>query len=394
MSEHGMDGWLTPRERDLGLRRICNDTGICISVLPNGSIFAIERRGGRDAILVNQVLASPIHGGIGRILLRTGGMNPVNIEAAGPHANVQLGVAEGRLVWEGATSGIRHRVTLRLLSDRPAWLWRVEATNIGAAVVPIDAVFIQDLGLGARAFVTNNEVYASQYIDHHIARSARYGPVVMSRQNLAQNGRHPWIMHGCLDGASAFATDAMQLFGPRHRDADGVALAFGTRLADRRLQHEMSCAAIQSFAATLEPNATAVWRFFAFYEPDHPAASDDGDLTRLDAVVWPERDDVALSTEPTRRSVVQNACSLESDRLSADELARRYPDRFLEEFNDGRPLSFFTSDPPHSRHVVLLDKERIVTRRHGAILRSGSAMLPDESTMCATCWMHGVFAAQ
>ena len=75
-------------------------------------------------------------------------------------------------------------------------------------------------------------------------------------------------------------------------------------------------------------------------------------------------------------------------------MAQRYPERFLEEFDAGRLLSFFTSDPPHNRHVVMREKERIVTRRHGSVLRSGKAMLPDQSTLCATCWMHGVFAAQ
>ncbi|HYL19632.1 MAG TPA: hypothetical protein VEV20_13205, partial [Burkholderiales bacterium] len=53
-----------------------------------------------------------------------------------------------------------------------------------------------------------------------------------------------------------------------------------------------------------------------------------------------------------------------------------------------------TPDPPHNRHVVLRDKERMVTRRHGALLRSGQALLPDESTLCFTAWMDGVFAAQ
>ena len=61
---------------------------------------------------------------------------------------------------------------------------------------------------------------------------------------------------------------------------------------------------------------------------------------------------------------------------------------------DGRLLSFFTPGKTHSRHVVLRDKERIVARRHGALLRSGEAMLPNEATLCATCWMHGVFGAQ
>ena len=50
-------------------------------------------------------------------------------------------------------------------------------------------------------------------------------------------------------------------------------------------------------------------------------------------------------------------------------------------------------DGAHNRHVVLRDKEATLARRHGAILRTGQGMLLDETTMCATCWMHGVFAS-
>ena len=78
----------------------------------------------------------------------------------------------------------------------------------------------------------------------------------------------------------------------------------------------------------------------------------------------------------------------------AQSLAQLYPERLHEERAGRRLLSFFTPDPPHNRHVVLRDKERLVTRRHGTLLRSGQSMLPDEATLCATCWMHGVFAAQ
>ena len=35
-----------------------------------------------------------------------------------------------------------------------------------------------------------------------------------------------------------------------------------------------------------------------------------------------------------------------------------------------------------------------MARRHGALLRSGEEMLPDEAILCATSWMHGVFGAQ
>src|SRR5258705_4049525 len=95
--------WCTPRERDLGLHRIGNKAGLGISVLPNGSVFAIEHRSHSDAILVNQVLASPIDSGIGRILVRAGGTRANNIEVVGPHANVQVGVADDQVGWEGVT---------------------------------------------------------------------------------------------------------------------------------------------------------------------------------------------------------------------------------------------------------------------------------------------------
>ena len=80
--------------------------------------------------------------------------------------------------------------------------------------------------------------------------------------------------------------------------------------------------------------------------------------------------------------------------LSGDALKRLYPARELEERQDGSLLSFFVTEGTLNRHVVLTAKEDIVARRHGAIVRSGQGMMPDEATLAATCWMHGVFAAQ
>src|SRR5262249_10577987 len=152
----------------------------------------------RRTILVNQVLGSPIAGGIARIVLRLGGPRSKTQEVLGPAARVRLGTNGDQLAWEGKTDGVRHLVPLRGRRDEAAWLWRVDVANTTETSIPIDAVFLQDLGLGARAFVTNNEAYASQYIDHYISHSPRLGPVLMSRQNLAQDGENPWVMHGCL----------------------------------------------------------------------------------------------------------------------------------------------------------------------------------------------------
>jgi 1,2-beta-oligoglucan phosphorylase len=207
----GKRSWTTPRDRDLDLHRIENHAGLAISVLPNGCIFAIEHQRPDGATLINQLLGSPVDGGIGRMYLRVDGEAPLPLQAPGPSANARFGFAGDRFVWEAETRGIRCRLTLSLYPQNPAWLWQLEAMNIGAAARSLDAILIQDIGLGDRGFLMNNEAYASQYIDHHVARHPVYGQVVMSRQNLAQGGLNPWVAHGCLDGASGFATDGMQM---------------------------------------------------------------------------------------------------------------------------------------------------------------------------------------
>ena len=91
---------------------------------------------------------------------------------------------------------------------------------------------------------------------------------------------------------------------------------------------------------------------------------------------------------------MQDATPVAAGELADAEVAGAFRERLHEERVDGRLFSFFAPDGPHNRHVVLGEKERLVARRHGTLLRSGQAMLPDDDTLCATAWMHGVFAAQ
>ena len=384
----------TPGEGDLGLHRIESESGISLSVLPNGCVFAIEHRHEPGRIMINQVLGSPLDGGIARLYLRIRAPEPMIAQAVGPGAEVSFGAAADRFTWKGTTSGMQHKVSLWLHPQRMLWLWRVEVANAGPQAVACDAILVQDVGLGDRGFLMNNEAYASQYIDHHVGRHARCGPVVMSRQNLAQGGGHPWVAHGCLDGASGFATDAMQLLGPRYRDSGEIDPRID--LPSERLQHEVACPTIQSEVVELAPGAQGAWTFFGLYEPDHADASSDADLSRIDAVEQAAGDFPASEVVPSApvRSLLQNASPIAARPLSQAEIDERYPERSHEERPDGVPLSFFTPTGTHNRHVVLREKERVVRRRHGTILRTGQGMLPDETTMGATCWIHGVFAAQ
>ncbi len=395
MSDAPTEILTTPRQDDLDLIRIVNRVGLSIRLLPNGAVFAIEHTDGSRQIMINQVLGSPIAGGMGRLLLRTGGNAPMTLPLIGPEAQCRVGAAEDRFVWEGEKSGVRHKVSLWLHAASNIWLWRVEVVNLRDTELPCDAVLIQDLGLGEQAFVMNNEAYASQYIDHHVAHHPRIKYVLMSRQNLPQGARHPWAAHGCLEGAVGFATDFRQLMGPAYRDNDRFDLPFGDRLPSCRLQHETACAALQSEATTLAPGASTVWRFFGVYLIDHPAASSDDDLDRIDAVEsagedWEPR---AVHLDLPPRSILQDTSSAFADSLDDGALENYGPHTHTERAN-GQLMSFFTPGEVYSRHIVLGDKERVLIRRHGAMLFSGQELLPSQAALCTTCWMHGVFGAQ
>jgi 1,2-beta-oligoglucan phosphorylase len=383
----------TPGESDLGLRRITNPSGLWLSVLPNGCVFAIEHQHERGRTLINQVQGSPLDGGIARLYLRIRGPEPAVAETVGPGAKVRFGATADRFTWDSETSSVRHHVSLWLHPQHQLWLWRLDVANTRAEPVTCDAILVQDVGLGDRGFLMNNEAYASQYIDHHVARHPRCGLVVMSRQNLKQSSGHPWVAHGCFEGASGFATDAMQLLGPHHRDSGEIDPRLD--LPSERLQHEVACPTIQSPTVTLEPGGQAAWTFFGLFEPNHADASSDADLSKIDQAQHALDDFAARPMAPCERvrSLLQDAAPVVADSLDEATVAERYPERAHEERTGGRLLSFFTPDSIHNRHVVLRDKERMVARRHGTILRSGQGMLLDATTLCATCWMHGVFAA-
>jgi len=395
MSDSSTEILATPRQDDLGLVRVANRVGFSISLLPGGAIFTMEHTQESRRIMINQVLGSPVAAGMGRLYLRTGATAPMMLPVIGPEAQCRVGAAADRFVWEGERSGVHHKVTLWLHPDTNLWLWRVEAVNLRDTELPCDAVLVQDVGLGERNFLMNNEAYASQYIDHHIASHARIRHVLMNRQNLSQGGTHPWAAHGCLDGAAGFATDYRQLMGPAHRDADDFGLLYGTPLPSYRLQHEAACAALQSEARILAPGASTVWRFFGVYLPDHPAASSDDDLDLIDAAEraaadWAPREiDLRLSA----RTILHDASPAVAESVNEATLEHDRRRTHVERLN-GRLMSFFTAGKIYGRHIVLGEKERLQIRRHGAMLFNGPELLPTEATLCATCWMHGVFAAQ
>ncbi|MBZ9936327.1 cellobiose phosphorylase [Mesorhizobium sp. BR1-1-16] len=394
--DDGITRFATPRDDGLGLVRIENAAGLAIEALPNGTLFAITHREPRGTIMINQVLGAPTGGGIGRILLRTGGGSPDIATIAGSGSSGAFGHVDNAFVYEGRASGLAYRAVLALDPEEALWFWRITVTNESREAIPFDLISAQDVGLGGRGFLMGSEAYASQYLDHHVETHPDFGPVVMSRQNLDQGGRHPWLVQGCLNGATAFATDAMQLFGPAFRLSGAITLPFGINLPSMVLQHEVACPAIQSTAQTLAPGETATLTFFARFIPDHPTASGPDDLALVAGIAARVATlaDPAAAARPAMHSLLETAPLAHAAPFSDARIAARYPVRLREEKEDGTLLSFFVADGAQNRHVVTAAKEARIARRHGSILRSGDSLMLDEKTLSSTAWMQGVFAAQ
>jgi 1,2-beta-oligoglucan phosphorylase len=372
---------------------IDNTAGLQFEFNDNGSLRHLRLH----EVHVNLFVGNELEGGPANLWLRLRDDN-ASVELVpllGPRSPLSFCNSAEGLQAEGTWRDLRLRLTLRLAADAAAWFWHLRVDNLGSATGTIQLLHVQDLGLAAYGAIRTNEYYVSHYIDLCPLRHSERGWVVAARQNQAAGGCHPWALIGSLRRGAAYATDALQVLGvPARAGATPAGLAHG--LPSARLQHEHALAAIEDEALTLEPNASADLGFFGCVQAHHPEATAVTDLAAADAALaLPEAlasawgNDGQEAVAPAR-TLFSNAPLLAADELdtpAVDSLlgaSRRHEERD----DDGKLLSFFRAD---NAHVVLRAKELIAKRPHGHILRSGSALVPDEASLTSTPWMAGVF---
>ncbi|MFI5335331.1 MAG: GH36-type glycosyl hydrolase domain-containing protein [Opitutales bacterium] len=383
-----------PALADLELVELRNASPLRVQLLPNGTLFALRH----ETTLLNQLLPDPAEDGLFRLLLRrhdaTGG-----IAGAYPLTGPGLGFAhtEAAASWTApAGIGLHCTTVLQLHPQQTAWLWRVRVQNTGAQPRRVDVLHAQDLGLADEGAVRNNEAYTSQYIDLLPQRDEALGWTILARQNQAAAGGHyPWLAVACASGAEACCTDGWQFFGPDHRLTGSPAAVHHPALPSRRLQYEFALGGLQSRVAEVAPGATAEFVFLARFVAHHPAASSASDLALLHELLPAEWGSPVFPAAPApgTLSLFSSAPWLHGERPSATELAAWFPGepRHLEKTADGTVLSYFCGP---DTHVVTRDKEALVARPHGHVLRSGDSSWIDEGQFGVTCYAAGLFGVQ
>ena len=369
--------------------RIESPSGLRLEINANGSL----RRLDHGDIMINLFPGNEVEGGLANAYLRFHGEKMALVPLLGPQSPSGYRFDERGLFASGRVGDVDFRLRLVLSGAETAWFWHVELENAGSTPVTCDLFFTQDTGLAHYGAIRLNEYYVSQYVDHTPLVHPRHGCLVASRQNQSMGGRCPWMLSGSLGRAVSFATDALQFHGLAARSGEPPpAAAHG--LPGRRLQHEHSMVCLQDEALTLQPGAKARRGFFAIFSADKPTATGPEDIALADAALaLPEATPPDWSAEPkgTRpvTGLFATAPALSCRPIDETDRARYFGAEMIHaEQEDGRLLSFFT---PCGSHVVLGDKERMVLRPHGHLLRSGGALVPDESALTSTVWMDGVF---
>ncbi len=299
----------------------------------------------------------------------------------------QVAFGADSMVVRGTLGDVEYRLTL-VLSEETGWSWQVDLDNTSTNQIACDLVLAQDVSMSN----AGNEAYISQYVDHTVLVHPEMGHVSCSRQNMAQDGRHPWLMLGCRSGCESFVTDGFDFYGLPYRVTRRPEALDRLALGSVRRQYEFSLVALQSAPVTLAPGGRRGVEFFAVYVADHPEPTGPADLDRV-----PSRSPVV--TEPDGGFQPQNreANLLASPRLFASEdlsdaqVAEMWPDRLHEEIDaDGRALSFFTAG---NRHVVLRRKDLLQERPTGAIPRGAGEWVAARGALSCTAYMQGVFVS-
>ncbi|MEO0514055.1 MAG: hypothetical protein AAF086_02020, partial [Planctomycetota bacterium] len=389
------DTFTTLTESQFDQRIIENAAGVRVSVLANGCLQWITV----GPTMINLFVGHPLGGGPMRLLIRKhDGDTVIHTQAVGPESTAAVSACDHAIRWAGTWNTLNYTVELILHETEPAWAWRVtlDAAGDEAAAGTYDAILVQDVGFADRGQIQNNEAYTSQYLDHQIFDHETFGPVIATRQNLAQHGgQHPQLLTACTTGAAGALTDAFDFFGLAARAGHEPLHANTPTLPTRNRQYEFSCHVLQSRPICVAVNEVTVFRFVVSQLVDHPEASHVGDLARLNQLTADH--DFSSGKQYTAVSSLVNpavTCPLINGRtLSQSELEDHFGEASLwrhVETIDGEVASFFTN---HQEHVVLPAKELKVERRHAHLMTLGSDRLPGGATLCNTAYMSGIFAS-
>jgi len=363
---------------------------------------AVLRRLDVDDLSLLMYPADELEAGPANLYLRVRGEHRAEAVALlGPGSASTVSWDEAGPTVTGTWRDLQYTVTFALADALAAWYWHVAVRSLRSVPTEIDLVYAQDLALAPYSAVRSCEYYVSQYLDLTAVVTSSAGTVLAVRQNMP-GPTAPWAVIGCLSEGVGWGTDALQLVGRAHHSGAAPPGLSANTLPSTRLQHEHTLALLQARPVQLAAGETVSTGFFGVYKGDHPAATSGHDAAVVDEVLaQPEAQRpadrlpavrAAVGGQAAPSSLFSSAPALACLPLTDDQLVGLAgKGRHHGEWDGQTLLSYFTDD---GRHVVTGAKQSAVLRPHGHVMRTGTALVPDEASLTSTAWMAGTFHSQ
>lgn len=264
-----------------------------------------------------------------------------------------------------------------ILADE-GWKYTV---SLGPAGGSYDLVFLFAPGFGTEGFVLENELYASQYMDHSVFHD-QCGTVITSRQNLDQDGAFPLFqsqLHGIK--AVAFSTDECQL-RKSYRTVLDLSME---HLDDKVFQGESALHALQSGLFTLEQGISVSMTCITS-PSNQDRVRKPLDPTRL-LDIKPQGDWKTVGIHPVKAL----GPDIEGRDPRDEYLRKSFRGIKFEEVSNNRLQSFFADGHVH---VVTKAKDEVSARGTGTILMSGGDFTDfRQLRISTTTGMDGLFSS-
>lgn len=351
--------------------------GFSLEINAQGQIYEIRR----DRVQINAYKATSLFPGPFELYLR----DKTHHEAYPLFLGAEhLTRFDNGFLYDGSALGINYYLSVILLDDF-SYCFRLALVGEKEG---LDLLFVHDIGLADQGAVSGNELYVSQYVDHHIANN-EWGYVILSRQN--QGKPHPGLAVGSVGLKSVhYATDLSQFYGSMSKITGEPALLFED-LPDVNKQYELGAAILQSESFDLKGKKEAF--FYGLYSLDEPEAYTHAPFHRfLESVKLSKLEGEPTPLAPCRMKKGKILPLLETQDFTPEELSSLYPERLQEEKKNDVLYSFFL---PSGEHVASKAKEALLERNEGNILyRHPKEVAFAEDSFTSTGYAYGVFMAQ
>lgn len=368
---------------DFKLIKIEKD-GTEFKFLESGDVFEICS----GNIMINLFRGTNLTGSMNNIYIRLYKDEKIYVNALlGINSNSNVSYDENSILFDGKIMDIDYKVRFTLF-NKNIWFYEVD---IFGNDCEFDLLFCQDVGIANKSACLSNELYTSQYIDHKILENEN-GYVVCSRQNQDQNGKFPYVEHGCLNSKIiSYSTDQTQFFSKEYKEKN-LPRAIYENLEGEVYQFELSHVALQTQKINLCSHKNI--SFYGLFKENYESEVCEFKFENEIKECFKEIGNLKNNFKSVRSFKIRDEFSfpISSEKFSENEIDEIYSEKRFAEYKDNELISFFTKE--HS-HVVLKNKEIICERPHGNIILGNIDKEGlNTEVISSTNYMFGVFGSQ